>query len=254
MNFFSLICCKIYREIKKYKVWSNLKISCITQQLSLKKLWLPLVYSGFQKLLLESISHQKSWVQPAKNTLSLTASLVPIICFHWLNTPVAFWRRRSLYLKRVALNSQRLMDLWPSSCIQSNWNRLGVNFWWGRKPECPEETLEVRLRSTETQSTYKICCRGERSDWFFSPWYVKWPSIHNQYPWDTVKPAGLKNDVNSKHSIEHKYATLNSTWVASLFNCRTINLPFLAYKQTGQFLQTIAGLIYLPVTDCQITA
>ena len=29
-------------------------------QLSLKKLWLPTVYSGFQKLLLESISHQKS--------------------------------------------------------------------------------------------------------------------------------------------------------------------------------------------------
>ena len=26
----------------------------------------------------------------------------------------------------------------------------------GRKPECPEETLEVRLRSTETQSTYNI--------------------------------------------------------------------------------------------------
>ena len=29
-------------------------------------------------------------------------------------------------------------------------------FWGGRKPECPEETLEVRLRSTETQSTYNI--------------------------------------------------------------------------------------------------
>ena len=34
----------------------------------------------------------------------------------------------------------------------------------GRKPECSEETLEVRLRSTETQSTDYICSRGERRD------------------------------------------------------------------------------------------
>ena len=38
-------------------------------------------------------------------------------------------------------------------------------FWGGRKPECPEETLEVRLRSTETQSTYNIGSRGGRRDW-----------------------------------------------------------------------------------------
>ena len=31
----------------------------------------------------------------------------------------------------------------------------------GRKPECPEETLEVRLRSTETQSTYNIVVEVE---------------------------------------------------------------------------------------------
>ena len=37
-------------------------------------------------------------------------------------------------------------------------------FWWGRKPECPEETLEVKLRSTETQSTYNICSWGGRRD------------------------------------------------------------------------------------------
>ena len=48
------------------------------------------------------------------------------------------------------------------SCIQSNWNNLGVKFEEGgnqsarRKPECQEETLEVRLRPTETQSTYNI--------------------------------------------------------------------------------------------------
>ena len=43
-------------------------------------------------------------------------------------------------------------------------------FWGGRKPECPKKTLEVRLRSTETQSTYNIVCglnssRGGRRDW-----------------------------------------------------------------------------------------
>ena len=31
----------------------------------------------------------------------------------------------------------------------------------GRKPECPEETLQVRLRSTETQSTYNIVVEVE---------------------------------------------------------------------------------------------
>ena len=54
------------------------------------------------------------------------------------------------------------------SCIRSNWNyklRLGVNFEEGGNRECPEETLEVRLRSTETQSTYNICSRSGRRDW-----------------------------------------------------------------------------------------
>ena len=39
------------------------------------------------------------------------------------------------------------------SCIL-NWTTS--QFWGGRKPECPEKTLEVRLRSTETRSTYNI--------------------------------------------------------------------------------------------------
>ena len=39
----------------------------------------------------------------------------------------------------------------------AHWIKLGVNFWGGRKPECPEKTLEVRFqRSTETRSTYNI--------------------------------------------------------------------------------------------------
>ena len=37
------------------------------------------------------------------------------------------------------------------SCIL---NETRSQFCGGRKPECPEETLEVRLRSTETRSTY----------------------------------------------------------------------------------------------------
>ena len=34
----------------------------------------------------------------------------------------------------------------------------------GMKPECPEKTLEVRLRLTETQSTYNIEVRWRRGD------------------------------------------------------------------------------------------
>ena len=30
---------------------------------------------------------------------------------------------------------------------------------------------------------------------------LKWPGIRNQYPQDIVKPAGLKNDVNSRRPI-----------------------------------------------------
>ena len=46
----------------------------------------------------------------------------------------------------------------------ARWIRLGVNFEEGGNLECPEKTLEVRLRSTETQSTYNICSRGGRCD------------------------------------------------------------------------------------------
>ena len=41
----------------------------------------------------------------------------------------------------------------------------GSWFTGGRKPECQEKTLEVRLRSTETQPTYNICSRVGRRDW-----------------------------------------------------------------------------------------
>ena len=44
------------------------------------------------------------------------------------------------------------------SCIL---NETRSQFCRGRKPECPEETLEVRLRSTETQSTYNIVVEVE---------------------------------------------------------------------------------------------
>ena len=34
---------------------------------------------------------------------------------------------------------------------------------------------------------------------------LKWPGIHDQYPRDIVKPAGLKNDVSSMRSVECNY-------------------------------------------------
>ena len=33
-------------------------------------------------------------------------------------------------------------------------------FWWGRKPENPKRTAEIKLRSSETQPTCNICKRG----------------------------------------------------------------------------------------------
>ena len=44
------------------------------------------------------------------------------------------------------------------SCIL-NWTRS--QFGGGRKPECPEKTLEVRLRLTETRFTYNIVVEVE---------------------------------------------------------------------------------------------
>ena len=38
-------------------------------------------------------------------------------------------------------------------------------FWWGRKPEYPEKTLEIRLGSTETQPTYNTCSRCHPSSY-----------------------------------------------------------------------------------------
>ena len=40
-------------------------------------------------------------------------------------------------------------------------SELRSQFCGGRKPECPEKTLEVRLRSTETRSTYNIVVEVE---------------------------------------------------------------------------------------------
>ena len=47
----------------------------------------------------------------------------------------------------------------------SQMDKIGSRFWGGRKPEYPEKTLEVRLRSTETQSLYNIYSGGGRRDW-----------------------------------------------------------------------------------------
>ena len=34
------------------------------------------------------------------------------------------------------------------------WNKLGVNFAEGGKPECPDKNVGVRLRATETRPIY----------------------------------------------------------------------------------------------------
>ena len=52
----------------------------------------------------------------------------------------------------------------PEHSTIARWTRLEVDFWVGKKPECPEKTLEVRLRSTATQCTYNIWSRGGRRD------------------------------------------------------------------------------------------
>ena len=67
----------------------------------------------------------------------------------------------TLYLERVARNSRWwLINLWSSKY----WHESTFFFRWGRKPEYPAKTLEVKLRSTETQATNYICSRGEIDD------------------------------------------------------------------------------------------
>ena len=59
------------------------------------------------------------------------------------------------YLSRITLQYKVLLS--TGSCKLD----FRSQFWGGRKPECPEKTLEVRLRSTETQSTYNIVVEVE---------------------------------------------------------------------------------------------
>ena len=60
------------------------------------------------------------------------------------------------YLPRITLQYTVLLSM--GSCIL---NYTRNQFCGGRKPECPEETLEIRLRSTETRSTYNIIVEVE---------------------------------------------------------------------------------------------
>ena len=48
-----------------------------------------------------------------------------------------------------------------TACANYCWPGTRSQFCGGRKPEYPEETLEVRLRLTETQSTYNIVVEVE---------------------------------------------------------------------------------------------
>ena len=73
--------------------------------------------------------------------------------------PAIYLSHEWFYLKRVTRDGKLkrlLINLWPSTR-----SRL----WGERKSECSENTLEVRLRSTETQPVYNICSKGGRRDW-----------------------------------------------------------------------------------------
>ena len=59
------------------------------------------------------------------------------------------------YLSRITLQYKVLLS--TGSCKLETWSQ----FLGGRKLECPEKTLEVRLRSTETQSTCNIVVEVE---------------------------------------------------------------------------------------------
>ena len=91
------------------------------------------------------------WVSNSPNQLIL-------IFAHQLNLENRFRRKKNHHNNN---NGQYLYRNVQFSKASLN----GLLFLWGRKPECPEETLEIRLRSTETQSTYNICSRGGRRDW-----------------------------------------------------------------------------------------
>ena len=101
------------------------------------------------KLLLE-VTSPNDWGGSRKfMMLMFSISIAQISIWIWSNQP---------------LNTIHIYDLEAAqhhSEIDSTWSQ----FWGGRKPDCPEKTLEVRLRSTETQFTYYICSRGGRRDW-----------------------------------------------------------------------------------------
>ena len=66
---------------------------------------------------------------------------------------------RRIYLIRIFNQDNLSVQCTMGSCIL-NWTRS--QFWGERKPECKEKTIEVRLRSTETQfQTHNIVVEVE---------------------------------------------------------------------------------------------
>ena len=66
----------------------------------------------------------------------------------------------------MAQSAARLVSLGALGSLRLTYTHIHIyrtrsQFCGGRKPECPEKTLEVRLRLTETQSTYNIVVEVE---------------------------------------------------------------------------------------------
>ena len=96
----------------------------------------------------------------------ISISIAQISIWIWSNALYKFQMAQlnEVELKVLSPWTQSIYDL-EAAQHHSQMDSTGSQFWGGRKRECPEKTLEVRLRSTETQSTYNICSRGGRHDW-----------------------------------------------------------------------------------------
>ena len=95
-----------------------------------------------------------------------------VTCRGWISAIKIINFMKCYYIRNICLLIDRL-HLNRVTGVQVSWKATdklvtlynGSQFWGGRKPECPEKTLRVRLRSTEIQPTCNICSRGGRRDW-----------------------------------------------------------------------------------------
>ena len=83
----------------------------------------------------------------------------PVVCC-FLKGAVEL-KTRQLYLARVAQSTAILVSLGALRSLRLTYLELGVNFAEGGNRSARKKTLEVRLRLTETQSTYNIVVEVE---------------------------------------------------------------------------------------------